>query len=39
MAGHKIERLGNQDLTGEEKATRKGHLIRGPREFRHMRGN
>ena len=39
LAGREIDRLGDRGLTGEEKATRKRRLIKGPREFRDMRGD
>lgn len=39
MAGHEIDRLGDQAATGEERALRKRRLIKGPREFRDIRGD
>ena len=39
MAAREIDRLGDHGLTGEEKATRKRRLIKGPREFRDVRGD
>ena len=37
MAGREIDRLGDQAATGEQRASRKRRLIRGPKEFRDMR--
>jgi hypothetical protein len=37
MAGQEIDRLGDQAATGEQRASRKRRLIRGPKEFRDMR--
>jgi Arc/MetJ-type ribon-helix-helix transcriptional regulator len=37
MAGHEIDRLGDQAATGEERASRKRRLLSGPKEFRDMR--
>jgi hypothetical protein len=39
MAGREIDPLGDQAATGEERAHRKRRLIKGPREFRDMRGD
>ena len=39
LAAREIDRLGDQGLTGEEKATRKRRLIKGPKEFRDVRGD
>jgi hypothetical protein len=39
MASREIDRLADQTATGEEQAQRKRHLIKGPREFRDMRGD
>ena len=39
MAGHEIDRLGDQTASGEERAQRKRRLIKGPREFRALRGD
>jgi hypothetical protein len=39
MAGQEIDRLGDQGLTSEEKAARKRRLIKGPLEFRDVRGD
>jgi Arc/MetJ-type ribon-helix-helix transcriptional regulator len=37
MAGREIDQLGDQSVTGEERASRKRRLIKGPREFRDIR--
>jgi len=37
LAGEAIDRLGDQAATGEERASRKRRLIKGPREFRDIR--
>ena len=37
MADKELDRLGDQQASGEERAHRKRHLIRGPQEFRGMR--
>jgi len=37
MAGQEIDRLGDHSATVEERAKRKRRLLKGPREFRHMR--
>jgi hypothetical protein len=39
MAGREIDRLGDQAATGEERAQRKRRLIKGPPEFRDVRGD
>ncbi len=39
LAGREIDRLGDQGLTGEEKATRKRRLFKGLKEFRDVRGD
>jgi hypothetical protein len=39
MAGREIDRLGDLAATSEERAHRKRHLIKGPHEFRDMRGD
>jgi hypothetical protein len=39
LAGQAIDRLGDQTATVEERAQRKRHLIKGPREFRDVRGD
>jgi hypothetical protein len=39
MAGREIDRLADQSATNEEQAQRKRRLIKGPREFRDMRGD
>jgi hypothetical protein len=39
MAGHEIDHLGDHAATGEERAKRKRRLIKGPQEFRDMRGD
>ena len=37
MAGSEIDRLGDQTVSGKERAHRKRHLIKGPQEFRDLR--
>jgi hypothetical protein len=39
MAGREIDRLADQSATNEEQVRRKRRLIKGPREFRNMRGD
>jgi hypothetical protein len=39
MAGREIDRLADRSATSEEQAQRKRRLIKGPREFRDMRGD
>jgi hypothetical protein len=39
MAGREIDRLGDTSLTANERERRKRRLIKGPREFRDMRGD
>jgi hypothetical protein len=39
MAGREIDRLGDREATREQRAQRKRRLIKGPREFRGMRGD
>lgn len=39
MAGRTIDRLGDPGATNEERAHRKRNLIKGPREFREVRGD
>jgi hypothetical protein len=39
MAGREIDRLGDQAASSEERAQRKRRLIKGPREFRDLRGD
>jgi hypothetical protein len=39
MAGDKIDRLGGQLATDEERQLRKQRLIKGPQEFRDIRSN
>jgi hypothetical protein len=39
MAGREIDRLGDEAATREERAKRKRRLIKGPREFRDLRGD
>jgi hypothetical protein len=39
MAGRAIDQLGDQTATVEERAQRKRRLIKGPREFRDVRGD
>jgi hypothetical protein len=39
MASREIDRLADQAATSKEQAQRKRRLIKGPREFRDMRGD
>jgi hypothetical protein len=39
LAAREIDRLGGQAATSEERAKRKRRLIKGPQEFRHLRGD
>jgi hypothetical protein len=39
MAAHQIDKLANPALPEEERRARTRSLIKGPREFRHMRGD
>jgi Arc/MetJ-type ribon-helix-helix transcriptional regulator len=39
LAGRAIDALGDQTATVEERAHRKHRLIKGPREFRDVRGD
>jgi hypothetical protein len=39
MAAREIDCLGDQTATSEERAQRKRRLIKGPREFRGLRGD
>jgi hypothetical protein len=39
MAGRQIDKLANPALPEEERRARKRRLIKGPREFRDMRGD
>jgi ribosomal protein S27E len=39
MAGQEIDRLSDPSATDEERQTRKRRLIKGPKEFRDIRGN
>jgi hypothetical protein len=39
LAGQAIDSLGDQTATVEERAHRKRRLIKGPREFREVRGD
>jgi hypothetical protein len=39
MAGREIDLLGDKSATGEERASRKRRLIRGPGEFRGLRAD
>jgi hypothetical protein len=39
MAGQKIDQLGDMSAPDEERAQRKRRLIKGPSEFREMRGD
>jgi hypothetical protein len=38
LAGEAIDRLGDDTATDDERARRKRRLIKGPTEFRDMRG-
>ena len=37
MAGREVDRLGDHTATSKERARRKRHLVKGPREFHAMR--
>jgi hypothetical protein len=39
MAGRQIDKIGDSSATDEERQQRKRQLIKGPREFRDMRGD
>jgi hypothetical protein len=39
MAGEEIDRLSQQSATPEERESRKRRLLKGPKEFRDMRGD
>jgi hypothetical protein len=39
MAGRRIDEIGDPSATAEERQDRKRRLIKGPREFRDMRGD
>ena len=39
MADREIDPLGDQAVTSDERARRKRHLIKGPREFRDIRAD
>lgn len=39
MAGKEIDRLGDKSATDDERASRKRRLLRGPKEFRDIRGD
>jgi hypothetical protein len=39
MAGRRIDKIGDPSATAEERQDRKRSLIKGPREFRDMRGD
>jgi hypothetical protein len=39
MAGRKIDNLGDESATDEERASRKRRLLKGPREFRDLRAD
>jgi ribosomal protein L19E len=39
MAGRRIDKIGDPSATAEERQDRKRRLIKGPREFREMRGD
>jgi hypothetical protein len=38
MAGREIDRCGDQTVSAKERANRKRRLIKGPKEFRDVRG-
>jgi hypothetical protein len=38
MAGREIDRLSDKGATDDERASRKRRLLKGPKEFREMRG-
>jgi hypothetical protein len=39
MAGREIDRAGDKSATDAERASRKRQLLKGPKEFRDMRGD
>ncbi len=39
MAGHQIDKIANPAMPEEERRARKRRLIKGPREFRDIRGD
>jgi Ribbon-helix-helix protein, copG family len=39
MAGRQIDKIGDPSATDEERQLRKHRLLKGPREFRDLRGN
>jgi Arc/MetJ-type ribon-helix-helix transcriptional regulator len=39
MAGRQIDKIGDPSATDEERLQRKRRLLKGPREFRDIRGN
>jgi hypothetical protein len=39
MAGRQIDKIGDPSATDEERQLRKRRLLKGPREFRDLRGN
>jgi hypothetical protein len=39
MAGNQIDRMGDKGATDEQRASRKRRLLKGPKEFRDMRGD
>jgi hypothetical protein len=39
MAGKEIDRMGDKSATNDERASRKRRLLKGPKEFREMRGD
>ena len=34
LASHEIDKMGDQSATDDQRASRKRHLVKGPREFR-----
>ena len=39
LAGQAIDRLADRSATSEERETRKRRLLKGPKEFRNLRGD
>jgi hypothetical protein len=39
MAGQAIDKVSDESATDDERASRKRRLLKGPKEFRHMRGD
>jgi hypothetical protein len=39
LAGQAIDRLADRSVTSEERETRKRRLLKGPKEFRNLRGD